>query len=307
MTNPLKDFFTFSKNERNGIIMLLVIIALLLVVDLYLRSESSNEPFNSEALEKEIIAFEQSLEDSHQKLKYSKKQGKITNKNTLTPSKELFYFDPNHTTDEEWKKLGVNDQQIRTINNYLENGGVFYNKNDLKKIYGLDQDLYDHLKSHIRIENHQPQPESKEKYNYTEITKERVIRKVELNTADSIQLRMINGIGKVYAERICKYRELLGGYKSLEQLKEVYGINDTIYNNVKTSFKIDTGFCKQINLNKAEFKEIIKHPYINKYQTKSILKYREIRGEIKDIEELLEYNILPKKTYIKLKGYISCK
>ena len=50
---------------------------------------------------------------------------------------------------------------------------------------------------------------------------QRKIIKVELNTADSAMLDAVRGIGPYYAKKILRYRELLGGYYSVEQLKEI--------------------------------------------------------------------------------------
>jgi competence ComEA-like helix-hairpin-helix protein len=202
--------------------------------------------------------------------------------------------------------------------NYRKAGGFFDKKEDLKKIYGIDEAFYKRIKHLIQIKKRETQLEVKSdkkensKTVKTPVESSKLLvgkRKVNLNSADTIELMLIHGIGRAYANRIVKYREMLGGYIKIEQLNEVYGINDSIYQSINGSFYLnnsdDTDLIK-ININKADFKQLIRHPYINQYQTKSILKYREIKGRIEQIEELVEYNILPEKTYNKLKGYLTC-
>ena len=309
MKKPLGKIFTFSKNERNGIIVLLLFIAILIAVDFYVESFSESNVYDFSEFEKEISAFERSLvKDNPDKYRAEGVKENIMAESSEKESYELFHFDPNHTTNKDWKKLGLKSYQIKIINNYLEKGGRFYKKEDMKKIYGLSNNDYERLENYIEIpDEKKPSGEMLKRDTVHKKRPESMLTKVELNAADTIQLMLIHGIGSIFAERICRYRNLLGGYREIEQLKEVYGFNDTVYQNVKRYFKLDTNKCNKININTAQFSELIRHPYLNKYQTKSILKYREIKGEIKKVRELKKYNILSDKSYIKMKDYLSCE
>ena len=64
---------------------------------------------------------------------------------------QLFYFDPNVLPFEGWKKLGIREKTIGTIQNYLHKGGHFSKPEDLKKIYGIRADEYKRLEPYIRI------------------------------------------------------------------------------------------------------------------------------------------------------------
>ena len=309
MNKPFWKTITFSKRERNGIIVLLYLIVFFLGVDFLLYSSSSDKPYDFSGFEKEISEFEESLvEEKETTTIKSGFENKDDTKVTDVEPAELFFFDPNNTSRSEWEKLGLKDYQIRTIENYLGKGGRFYNKEDLKKIYGLGDSEYNRLKDFIQIkENNKKLPEKNTK-KVTEDSQGKVhIQKIDINEADTIQLMLIDGIGTIYAQRICKYRELLGGYRNIEQLKEVYGLNDTVYQKVKPYFSIDTTNCNKLNLNTISFAGLLRHPYLNKYQTKSIIKYRELKGRINEVNELRAYNILPEKTYLKIKDYFICK
>lgn len=94
-----------------------------------------------------------------------------------------------------------------------------------------------------------------------------------LNSADTTDWKKIPGIGSAFANRIVKYRNLLGGYVDVEQIKEVYGMEDDRYFNILPYIEVDFG-VKKININKLEFKELLKHPYLEYDQVKAITNLR---------------------------------
>ena len=63
-------------------------------------------------------------------------------------------------------------------------------------------------------------------------------RRVDINTAAKEELMTLNGIGEARADSIIKYREEHGGFQSIEELKEVEGIKDGIFNKVKDQIKV---------------------------------------------------------------------
>ena len=134
-----KEYFTFSRTEKNGILVLLIIIILLLIIPKFLyltQKEESNCDYSE--FSKQIDEFENSLKNNNKSLK---------NK----PNETLFYFDPNNTTNKQWKQLGLSQKQIKIINNYTSKGGMFYKKKDFKKIYGISSKLYRKLEPYIVI------------------------------------------------------------------------------------------------------------------------------------------------------------
>lgn len=210
----------------------------------------------------------------------------------------LFDFDPNTITDQEWYKLGISEDQLRVINNYKKSGGRFFEKEDLKRIYGMDERTYARIEKHIRIER---KPlESRE---ITKSTKE-ALPVIEINTADTFSLTLIRGIGPAYARRICKYRDLLGGFSSMEQLKEVYGITDELAETIDSTIHIDLQKIRKMDVNEAKFAELIRHPYLSEYQTRAIISYRQYKERIDDLRELLANKVLDEETYHRMKPYL---
>jgi DNA uptake protein ComE-like DNA-binding protein len=115
---------------------------------------------------------------------------------------------------------------------------------------------------------------------------------IDINRADSAQLLPLPGIGPVYAGRIIKYRSLLGGFVSVEQLGEVYGISPETVDGVANRIFIDTRAVNMLDLNSATFKELLRHPYLEYEDVKALANYRDFKGSIQSIQELQENYIL---------------
>ena len=128
--------------------------------------------------------------------------------------------------------------------------------------------------------------------NYTPgIKRKEPVQVIELNTCDSAALEALPGIGPVLSARIVKYRNLLGGYGSVEQLREVYGLSEETFDLVKERVSADAGLVRKININSADYKQMMSLRYLEKGDIAAILKYRELTGRIENIEELVKKNL----------------
>jgi DNA uptake protein ComE-like DNA-binding protein len=130
---------------------------------------------------------------------------------------------------------------------------------------------------------------------------------VELNTCDSAALEALPGIGPILSARIIKYRNLLGGYAAIDQLREVYGLSEETFNLVKDRVKVDAGLARKININSADYKQLMSLRYLEKSDIPAILKYRELTGRIESIDELVKNKILTEEKARKLKWYVEFK
>lgn len=128
---------------------------------------------------------------------------------------------------------------------------------------------------------------------------------VDINTADSAELRTVYGIGAVLSARIVKYRGLLGGFRSLDQLKEVYGIDSVRFTELAPRLTVVSSDIQRIDLNSADFRTLIRHPYMDKEQTVAILRYREQHGSINALSELLSTHRFEQADLEKLQAYIT--
>lgn len=222
-------------------------------------------------------------------------KGKAEEVLDLVLNPEYFEFDPNTISLKEWQKLGLSKKQGDVILNYISKGGRFYKKEDLKKIYSITEEQFKNLEPYIRID------EAKT----VQSSSSNII--VEINSADSLQLIQVRGIGASYASRILKYRNKLGGFYNKEQLLEVYGLNQDKYNQIESSFRVDLGNIKKININQATVKELIKHPYLDYQLAKKIVEVRGFNGDFNSVEELIEFKLIEKEIFERIKYYLSVK
>jgi DNA uptake protein ComE-like DNA-binding protein len=196
---------------------------------------------------------------------------------------ELFVFDPNTVSKEQLIELGFKEKTANTFINYRNKGAHFNKKEDLKKVYGISDELYSRLEAYVLIGN----SNSPEKIvSQQELKNKKQIKVVELNSTDSVGLLPLPGIGPGFAKRILKYRSLLGGYYSAEQLKEVYGFTDSLFLAVRDHVKVDPSLITKIDINSEDFKKLNAHPYLSYEDTKSIFNYRKKNGPITKIEHL---------------------
>jgi DNA uptake protein ComE-like DNA-binding protein len=205
----------------------------------------------------------------------------------------LFNFDPNIVSDYELQALGLSAKQAETLMNFKKKGGEFYRNEDLKKIYSISDELYNKLEPYISIEKNKKE--------------EVVISKIELNTATKEQLKTIKGIGEKTAVRLIAYKNKLGGYSSLNQLNDVYGLDSIIKNNKTKYFSLYTEKLSKININIITFKELLSHPYCDYNTTKKIINYREMHGDFNSVEQILENNLIKAKQYRKIAPYLTLK
>jgi DNA uptake protein ComE-like DNA-binding protein len=116
---------------------------------------------------------------------------------------------------------------------------------------------------------------------------------VEINSADTIRLLDLTGIGPAFARRIVKYRDMLGGFALKEQLLQVYGMDSARFLGFVSEITVDTSQIRRLNVNEAPFKELLRHPYLDFDQVKALCNYRDRKGEIYNLSELWTAGILP--------------
>jgi DNA uptake protein ComE-like DNA-binding protein len=127
---------------------------------------------------------------------------------------------------------------------------------------------------------------------------------IEINSADSAGLLPLSGIGPVLAGRIIKYRNMLGGYVDKSQLAEVYGLPDEVLSWITPCIHIDTFRVKRIKINTADFRTLLRHPYLEYEDVKAIMNYREVMGQISNIREISQNNLVQDSTLEKIRPYL---
>jgi len=312
--NFFKEYFTFSRGERNGIIVLLFIIMILIALPYLLEFFRQQKEIDFSQFEKDIKEFEK--QQAHAR------EMKV---NKDTAAFEPFNFDPNELSEADWRKLGVSAKTARTIINYRSKGGFFDEKEDLLKIYGFDTAKYKTLEPYIVLahneENEEMDPfdkpvfrkkgedkkqRSNEKFSYERKTESGVQENfvVELNSADTAALLKVKGIGPLLSRRIIKYREMLGGFVKVEQLMEVYGMDSLWFQTMKSSLTIDNGLVSKIAINAVTLEDLEKHPYFGRSVAKTIVNYRQQHGGFRSVDDLKKVYSIDEKLFAKIEPYI---
>jgi len=130
---------------------------------------------------------------------------------------------------------------------------------------------------------------------------------IDLNAVDSAGLLPLPGIGPVFAGRIIKYRKLLGGYVNADQLFEVYGISRETVLRISPLLYVDTSDIIKLNLDTAGFRELLRHPYLEYEDVKSLVKYRDVQGRIGSSQEIRDHGLLPDSTQEKIRPYLELR
>jgi len=298
--NIIREYFTFNRRERNGVLILLSIILILI---LYLSCSDyffSKEKMDFSKFEKEISQFEVEQNQSGDSVSSGKNYFASGNA-PETDNAERFQFDPNNLPEEDWKRLGLSDKQIHTIKNYESKGGKFRSKEDVRKMYCITQQLYASLEPYIQIPNEEKVTGKNERPVYAAKSLTTV---VELNAADTAELKLLKGIGSAFAKRIVKFRDLLGGFVKKEQLMEVFGFDQEKLDEISSQLTVDASSVKRININSASVDDLRKHPYMNKKAAVAIYMHRVNNGDFKSVQEIKELNFVDDELYGKISPYL---
>jgi competence ComEA-like helix-hairpin-helix protein len=282
----LKEYFSFTKGQRTAIVSLLSLIVVFSVVNFlmpYFIHPKTEMPLDDL---KQLMA--KIKVDSSQNNYYSSNEKYVPTK--LTP----FNFNPNELDSNGFIRLGLRAKLAHTILNYRNKGGRFYNKEGFQKMYGLHEEEYKQLEAYIAI------PETN-KFQY----KPKEVVSIELNSADTMQLNKLRGIGNKLSMNIVKYRTELGGFTRVEQLKEVWGISTETFEMIKGNCHVNSKSIKKINLNEATLAEINVHPYLKGEIAKALVNYRkEHNYEIDNLLQIKEIELINDEKFRKIVPYL---
>jgi len=272
MGDRWRDLLTLSRREQLGFISLFVIILILLAwffVDL-------SRP--NKAVGPELLAWADSVTYKKEKFKNEKND---TN----------FVFDPNTETVKNLQLLGFSNQAILNLIKYREAGGRINEREKLREIYGVDSALYARLEQSIQVNAHNenafnrrvkayantPLPDTKgihKEYETTSVDKTLEVYSFEINSADTAMFQLLRGVGPVLSRRIVAYRKKLGGYYSIDQLSEVYGLSGDVLEFNRKNLSVDDELLRPIDISSASLKQMKNHPYVDFYMAKEIYEAR---------------------------------
>jgi competence protein ComEA len=291
----IQDYLSFNRRDRIAVIVLVLLIGIIYFLPVYFSRKQMN-------IDIRPGSYLERVTDSLEKQEAIEIPGKAGDGTTeKEPVKGLvFKFDPNKLDPEGWKKLGLKDYTIQTINHFLSKGGSFRKPEDLQKIYGLPKGFYERVRDYIAIETvfkprdtlFHVQPDR------------RKISPVDVNMGDSSAFIALPGIGSKLAARIIRFRDKLGGFYSIDQVGETFGLPDSVFQKNKPWFLI-SGSVKKIRINEITKEELKDHPYIRWNLANAIVSYRDQHGPFKSLEELKNIALVNEQTFDKLKHYLT--
>lgn len=298
-----KDFFYFSKKERRGIVFLLGMIVTIIgiwLVSPYLIEESDKDT-NQESFE-EMERFLAGIKIIEQQRNASfKKKEVVKRKVVLAP------FEPNLADSIEFLQLGLPSFIAHNIIRYRQAGGKFATAEAFSRIYGITEEQFHTLEPYIYIsESFQKKPDT---LRYAKVEKRDTLAfykypegtLVDLNRADTTELKKIPGIGIGIAQAIVAYRDRLGGFYDVAQLQELKWVTSDI----QRWFKVENCPIHRINANKASLDRLRAHPYINYYQARVIVEFRRKKDKLKSLSQLSLYEEFAEKDLERLSHYLT--
>jgi len=276
----LKNYFTFNKKERNGILLLSFVLLVLVVFYQFSYLLKTKQQTDFSDFKKAIAEFDY--------IKESKE---------VVKEVSLFYFNPNTLDDQGWIALGLPEGKLKVLRNYQKSGGYFKQKEDLQSCYAIGDDFYNTIKDYVSIPktkkpatiNHQPKITNKI---------------IELNKADNLTLISIKGIGPFYAKQIINYRDELGGFLSFSQFAEIWGLEKLDVEKLQKQTIIDTFYIRKININKVSIEILRNHPYLNYKQAKMIVNFRNQHGDFSSVKDIQKIKPISRELFRKIAPYL---
>lgn len=281
-----QDYLTLTIRERRGLMVLMFILILQIVVLFIINTRKLDFPFPDPK-----TLLELSTDNS-----FVAPVILPTAPRSISVSRK---FNPNYLTSDGWIELGLSPKQAGSVMKYISKGGKFRVKSDVKKIYGINSDLYQTLLPLIDLPDTNVHTSN---FFAVQKFKESLL---DINAADTIQLEKLRGIGWKLASRIVKYRQLLGGFNSVSQLKEVWGLNDTLFELCFKQVEVTKSYLPHLlDVNSDSLEQLSIHPYIGRKLASMICNYRKQHGPFKELTELKLLPLVSDEIFRKLAPYL---
>ena len=266
----IKSHFVFNRQQRNGILFLILLILGLL--GFYYFVDFSQEDV-LDTTSSEIISRQRELD--------SLRQIEIAN---LKP--KIYPFNPNFITDYKGYTIGMSPIEIDRLHQFRAKDQWINSVQDFKKVTKVSDSLLKLISPYFKFPEWVTNPKPK-KQNYKGFNEKSFAQKTDLNKATEEELQRVSGIGDALSKRIIAYRVKLGGFTADSQLYNVYGLNAQVVERTLNEFTVKTP--KEIikmNINTISASDIATIPGITFDLAKRIWEFRILRERINDFSEL---------------------
>lgn len=307
----LKEEITFSRKEFLGISALMSIGLIMLVFQYAPKGKEREYDIRIDDIlleETNVVNESVPYKVPRQKQKFNKKSSpKIEAKKAELKPKtfERFSFNPNSIGKDSLVRLGFKKRVADTWVKFRLKGKKYNNTSDVLSIYGIDSNLVFNIQELFIFP--QVKASSGTFAEAKKITKNKFVKPtkiVDLNSCTEKDLKELGGIGQIFATRILKYRELLGGFARKKQLLQVYGLTDSTYQVIKEFVDISTP-PKKINVNTASKKQLSDHFLVDYKSAKLIYAYRKEHGPFIDSIDFQSIKGIPEPKKLEIMPYLS--
>jgi len=276
----ITSYFNFSKPQRLGLLVLLVLIVVLqvfyFVVDFSLPIKENPEKEKWLAVQSEIDSI----------------KGEVLNR-----SPKIYPFNPNFISDYKGYKLGMSIQEIDRLFAFRKQNKYVNSAEEFQKVTGVSDSLLKRISPLFKFPdwiNQKQISQSFTKTNYPVFAKKEKIVVLDINKATAEDLVKVYGVGEVIAQRILSYKDSFGGFVAMEQLSEIWGLSPEVVTNLKSHFKVESfSGIKKVAINEASIKELAQFPYFKYTLAKQIVIYRSMNGTINSIDDLIKIKYFP--------------
>lgn len=276
----MKDYFNFSREQRTGVFILFIIIIVLQLIYFFVDFSCIPKEYPEKqkwlSLQTEMDAMKGGMQ------KYSPK---------------IYPFNPNFITDYKGYKLGMSVQEIDRLLAFRKQNKYVNSPEEFQKVTKVSDSLLRIIAPYFKFPdwvNDRKRIKGLKKYDNMAFAKKEKIVSIDINQATQEDLIKIYGIGAGISTRILKQKEILGGFVSMEQMNDVWGLSPEVIVELNIHFKVSKlPDFKKIDVNNASLKELSQFPYFKYPLAKQIITFRSMNGDIKNIEDLIKIKGFP--------------
>jgi competence ComEA-like helix-hairpin-helix protein len=300
MNKRKRIYFVMTAEQWLGVVVLVVLVVGTLMVVKRFQPPKEDETVWVNDSTKSQFADYQEKQDSIRKAQWRRQRDTI--------AVRMQVFDPNTADSSTLVHLGFKPWQAKNMIKYRAAGGRYRKPEDLKKLYGMTDSMYQALTPYIYIAREEVDSvavDSLRKDSLPRWKEENKDTILNLRTADTVELKMIHGIGSYRARQIVRYREQLGGFVSVEQVLEAKGMENVDADSLLAHFWIDSVKIEPMNVNSVGVQRLSRHPYLRFEQAQAIYELRRKKIRLDSIQQLQQIECISAETLEKIAPYLN--
>lgn len=300
MNKRKRIYFVMTAEQWLGVVVLVVLVVGTLMVVKRFQPPKEDETVWVNDSTKSQFADYQEKQDSIRKAQWRRQRDTIAIR--------MQVFDPNTADSSTLVHLGFKPWQAKNMVKYRAAGGRYRKPEDLKKLYGMTDSMFQALTPYIYIAREEVDSvavDSLRKDSLPRWKEENKDTILNLRTADTVELKMIHGIGSYRARQIVRYREQLGGFVSVEQVLEAKGMENVDADSLLAHFWIDSVKIEPMNVNSVGVQRLSRHPYLRFEQAQAIYELRRKKIRLDSIQQLQQIECISAETLEKIAPYLN--